>query len=66
MMIARQLLGIAHAAQHAAYDGAQGFLHDLVIGNQAVGRFIDHAVLVNAPTPSVNPAVGTSSPNPGR
>ena len=47
MMIAGQPFA-GHLPQHATDHGAQRFLHDFVIGNQAVGRAFTHRPVVNA------------------
>ncbi len=46
MMVAGQAVQ-RDIAKHAAYDCAQGLLHDIVIGNQAIGTLITHARLVD-------------------
>ena len=45
--IARQTAAL-HRTEHAAHHGAQGILHDFIIGNQAVGRSIGHALFGDA------------------
>ena len=42
MVTAGQAAGRLDLAQHPADDGAQGLLHDLVVGNQAVWRLFAH------------------------
>ena len=42
MMRTGQAAGLLHFAQHAANHRAQRLLHDLVIGNQAVGQVVAH------------------------
>ncbi len=46
MMVAGQAVQ-RDIAKHAAYNCAQGLLHDIVIGNQAIGTLITHARLVD-------------------
>ena len=43
MMFAGQPPGRLDLAEHPPDDGAQRFLDDLVIGNQAVGRLFAHS-----------------------
>ena len=38
MVLAGQSTPALNLAQHSANDGAQGLLHDLVVGNQAIGH----------------------------
>jgi hypothetical protein len=42
MMLTGQAAILGDRAEYAANDGTQGFLDDLVIGNQAIGQTITH------------------------
>ncbi len=50
MVLARQCAALAfHLTQYPSDNGAQGFLHDLVVGNEAVRRIVAHMGLGDYP-----------------